>query len=418
MPDSMRPVVRDIAVGVGMLFLATVLVVLLSMPLLHPPGRDIGLLAVFLLVSGGITVCFGVIVRRLGFPGWMRSLRARLVLMSVLTALLALVNVAFTSVLMFLSSHDLGLLAMLLGFSMGMAILVALSFSEPTIQSIRRILLAVRRMGRGELGARVQYHTQDEVGELAEAFNSMAEELEKSVHRQQAMEKSRRELVTGISHDLRTPLASVRAMMESVNDGVVDDPETIHRYVSTTLAEVEKLGNMVDGLFELSQIDAGLLVLDLEPGLIQDLISDTLETMSTQARAKEVDLLGAFEDGIAPVLMDARKIQRVLQNLVLNAIQHTSASGAVRIVAKNHGGDVLVEVSDTGEGIPAAAIERIFEPAYRVALGSGSMKHGAGLGLSIAKGIVRAHKGRIWVESVVGEGCTFRFTLPRHTYTP
>jgi signal transduction histidine kinase len=404
---------RHILLAVAVLVSLTAIVALLAIPLLRPPARDIWALVGFLLLSGGITVVLGISIMLLRPPHWISSLRARLILMSVLTALLALANVAFTSVLMFLSSHDLGLLALLLGFSTGMAVLLALVFAQPTVQSIRALLDAVRCMGSGDLTARVPVESRDEVAQLATAFNSMASQLEEVSAREHRMEQGRRSLVTAVSHDLRTPLASIRAMMESISDGVVSDRETISRFVDTTLAEVRGLTGLVNDLFELSQIDAGVLELRLEMASLDDLVSDTLASMSVQAKRCGVKLTGSAEDGLQPVLMDSERIQRVLNNLVQNAIQNTSADGTVELRAEDVGHEIRVVVADTGRGIAEKDRERVFEWAYRPDDYHARSNPGTGLGLSIAKGIVEAHEGRIWLVSAEGEGTTFFFSLPK-----
>jgi signal transduction histidine kinase len=194
---------------------------------------------------------------------------------------------------------------------------------------------------------------------------------------------------------------------------VVDDQETVKRYLRNTLTEVEYFGQLVDDLFEVAQMDAGMLQLHLEDASLQDLISDTLESMSAQAAAQGVKLHGSVEGNVEPLVMDLRRVQRVLYNLVQNSIRHTPAEGAISITARDSVEEVQVEVSDTGEGIARQDQERLFERFYRTDQARSRTSGGAGLGLSIAKGIVEAHGGRIWVKSELGQGSTFGFTLPK-----
>ena len=388
-------------------------VLLLTIVLLDPPAGDLAALATFLTISGGLTVLLGLTAARLGLPRWGRSLRARLLLVSVLTATLALVNVGFTAMLMFLSTHDLALLAGLLGFSIGMSVFVATALSEPTVQSLRELVKAARRMSAGDRNTRVPVESDDEVGELAVAFNDMAERLESSFARERGLEQARKELTSAVSHDLRTPLASIRAIVESINDGVVTDPETVSQYMRTTLTEVENLSQLVNDLFEISQMDAGVLEIQMEAASLQDLISDTLESMSAQAATHDLNLHGSVDEELVPVVMDSRRVQRVLYNLVQNAIRHTPADGTIYIRAHDRGTEVQVEVTDTGEGIPEQELQRLFERSYRTDRSRSRVSGGTGLGLSIARGIVEAHGGRIWAESVAGKGSTFSFTLPK-----
>ena len=185
------------------------------------------------------------------------------------------------------------------------------------------------------------------------------------------------------------------------------------RYIRTTLTEVENLGQLVDDLFEISRMDSGLLQLQLETASLKDLISDTLEAMSAQAQARSLKLEGTVDAELPHVTMDTHRVQRVPYNLVQNSIRHTPQDGTIQIRAKDAGDAVQVEVVDTGEGIPAQAMPRIFEQSYRVDQARSRDSGGAGLGLSIARSIVEAHGGRIWAESLAGEGSTFTFTLPK-----
>ena len=162
---------------------------------------------------------------------------------------------------------------------------------------------------------------------MAVSINTMAAKLEASSDKEQEFIQSLRELVSAVSHDLRTPLASIRVMVESLVDGVVDDRETADRYLRNTLSEVEYLGQLVDDLFEIARMDAGMLQLHIEDASIEDLISDTLESMSPQAVSEDLSLQGSVQGEISPVFMDTMRVQRVLYNLVQNAIRHTLPTG-------------------------------------------------------------------------------------------
>ena len=388
-------------------------VLLLTIGLLQPPIGDLVALATFLSISGGLTLLISLVVMRLKLPRFIRTLRSRLVLVSVLTAVLSLVNVGFTAVLMFVSPHDLALLVGLLGFSLGLAIFLAFAFSEPMGRSVRQLSRAVKQLSAGRLDTRVPVQFSDEIGDLGEAFNKMAQQLETSFVRERNLEQARKELISAVSHDLRTPLASIQAMLESMNDGVVSDPETVQRYMHTALAEVENLSMLVNDLFEISQIDAGVLSLHMEDASLQDVISETLESMASQATAHHLTLRGALDGQLRPIVMDPRRVQRVLYNLVQNSIRHTPPDGTIHIRAWDKGQEVQVEVTDTGGGIPSNELPKVFDRMYRTDLSRARASGGAGLGLTIAKGIVESHGGRIWVKSVPGRGSTFSFTLPK-----
>jgi signal transduction histidine kinase len=381
---------------------------------LDPPAKDLLALSAFLTASGGVTIGAGIAVRRYGIPFRVRTLRGRMLAVAVAAAGLALANVAFVSSLMFLSAHDLLLLAALLAFSFGLAVFVAHTFADATGRSLIEVMAAARRLSDGDLGARANVVSADEVGDLARAFNGMAERLQAAFARQRDLENTRREVVTAVSHDLRTPLASIRAMVESINDHVVSDPETIAKYLRATQAEVEYMTRLVNDLFELSQMDAGVLGLHLEEASIGEVITRAVEALAPQAEAAQLNLQEAVEGGISPVVMDERRIMRALTNLVQNAIRHTPPDGTVSVRAFDAGDAIQVEVTDTGEGIPESELPKLFQRSYRHDP-SRTRKSGggAGLGLSIARGFVEAHGGRIWAESVVGAGSTFAFTVPK-----
>ena len=181
----------------------------------------------------------------------------------------------------------------------------------------------------------------------------------------------------------------------------------------STQTEVENLNQLINDLFELAQLDAGQLELRIETSSVQDLISDTLESMSAQVRAQKLTLSGKVDEELSPVDIDPQRVQRVLYNLVQNALRHTPPDGTISIQARDVGEEVQVEVKDTGEGIPECELSHIFQRSYRVDPSRTRGSGGAGLGLSIVLGIVEAHGGRIWVESGLGKGSSFTFTLPK-----
>jgi signal transduction histidine kinase len=218
--------------------------------------------------------------------------------------------------------------------------------------------------------------------------------------------------VAWAGHDLRTPLTSIRAMIEALADGLVEDEATRQRYLRTAQADIESLSHLIDDLFEMSQIDAGGLKMDLEPGYIADLVSDSLERFSEQARQKDIRLEGKISAEIGPVAMDEKRIGRVLANLLANAIRHTPTGGTVQVVVQKSGDNLQVTVQDTGEGILPEDLPYVFEQFYRGEKSRSRTTGGAGLGLAIAKGIVESHSGIIEIDSEPGVGTQVRFTLP------
>jgi signal transduction histidine kinase len=326
---------------------------------------------------------------------------------------IAVANIYVTSRLMFLSDHDFALLVLLMIFAGILSISFGFTLAAGMTESLQRLKLGARKLAGGDLSARLTVPHRDELAEVADAFNMMAAELEESFNRQQELEQARRDLIAAVSHDLRTPLASVRAMVEALADEVVTDQATINRYHQTIQHQVSNLALLIDDLFELSKIDSGRLQLKLEGGTISDIISDTLESMRAQAVARHIRLTGEVDPNTPHLTMDSAKIQRVIFNLVQNAIRHTPADGSISISAASVADGVKVEVRDTGEGIAGEDLPRIFEQFYRGEKSRSRSTGGAGLGLAIAKGIIEAHGGRIWVDSKVGEGTIFSFVLPR-----
>lgn len=394
------------------LIASAVVVLVLGAAWLHIPPRDLQLLALFLFISGVISLGFGY--GGLALASRQRAgLGVKLAVGHALGVVVVLVNVVVTAVLMFLSSHDLGVLALLLVFAAALSIYFGFVQSHFLVDSIGELIAAARSMAKGDLATRVSVPDGDEIGELGKAFNRMAAQLEEYDTRQRESEQARRDLIAAVSHDLRTPLASIRAMAEALCDHVVTDDETVERYHRTIKAETERLNALISDLFELSQIDAGVLQLDVRPASLHDLISDTLLSMAPQASQKRLTLHGDVPDELEPVRVDTGRIQRVLTNLIHNAIRHTPELGQITLAAVDVGREIRVDVADTGEGIGENDLPLIFERFYRGEKSRSRGGGGAGLGLAIARGLVEAHGGRIWVESTKGRGCVFSFTLPK-----
>lgn len=222
------------------------------------------------------------------------------------------------------------------------------------------------------------------------------------------VEESRRELVAWISHDLRTPLAAMRAMAEALEDGVAADPV---RYLRGIRQEVERMSGMVDDLLTLSRLHSGMLRLALERASLADLVSDTLAATQPLADSRRVRLTGHAE-GPVPAVVDTRGISRVLLNLVVNAVRHTPPDGTVWVETRTEPGGAVVAVTDGCGGVPGADLARLFDPGWRAASARGQADgEGAGLGLTIARGLVEAHGGRVDVSNV-GDGCRFEVRLP------
>jgi len=403
-------------ISVPLRFVAGVaLIVILSLGVfklvMQPPPKEIGLMALFLSITALISTLVVYGSYRLGWMDRTPTIRWTLLGGYALSSLLTFLNVWLTARLMFASPHDLLLATVLLVFAGGMAMALGYFLSSTLTHRIGVLDRAARGIAAGDLLVRIPVRGRDEMADLASTFNQMAEQLQVAKVKQLELEGMRRDLIAWVGHDLQTPLASVRAVVEALADGMVEDPETAQRYLHTAQKNILSLSSLIDDLFQMAQLDAGGLVLERAENSLADLISDTLESFSELAARQGVDLKGSVEAGVDPVYMDAERIGRALNNLVSNALRHTPRGGGVEVRAGRVGKSARVEVIDTGEGIGADDLPNIFERFYRGEKSRSRSTGGAGLGLAIARGIVEAHGGDIGVES--GEGGTrFFFTIP------
>jgi len=397
---------------VGGVALTVALALLIFYLMMRPPMSEIGAMAAFLTITAVISVAVGHGAYRMGWISRSPHISWTLLGGYALAGVLTFINVWVTARLMFVSQHDLLLGTVLLLFAGGIAMSLGYFLSAALTDEILKLNRAAKEIARGNLEVRVPVTGQDEMAELAHTFNEMAEQLEAAARKQRELDILRRNLVAWVGHDLRTPLTSIRVLVEALADGVVDEPDTVQRYLTTAQLHIRSLSLLIDDLFEMAELDAGGLSLEQEPNSISDLISDTLETFSTLAASQDVTLEGSVEPGIDPVCMDTQKIGRVLANLVSNALRHTPAGGTVQIRASAVAKGVQVEVCDTGEGINPADLPFIFDQFYRGEKSRSRDTGGSGLGLAIAKGIVEAHGGHVGAESTAAAGTRFFFTLP------
>ncbi len=364
----------------------------------------------------------GAVVGALGLlAGWLlrsRSLRWQLTLVAFVSVATVLVGVVAIARLMFLSRHDLEVVTLVTLAAGVTSLAVAAILSEAMVRWSRRLREHVRRLGGGlpdEPPPQAPAELSDLVLELAAA----RERLEAAATREQRLEESRRELVSWVSHDLRTPLAGIRAMSEALEDGIASDPDRYHRQIR---GEVDRMVSMVDDLFELSRIHAGVLRLQPELVLLGDLVSEAVAAADPVARQRRVRVGGDVQPGLV-VEVDPAGLSRVLGNLIVNGVRHTPADGTVHVSARVVGDEVELAVADQCGGIEPGTIDRVFEVAYRGAeartpedpAGPGADPR-AGLGLAIVKGIVEAHRGRVAVTNTDVDGsptgCRFVVRLP------
>jgi signal transduction histidine kinase len=380
--------------------------------IMHPPMSDLGLMALFLGTTAALSGLAGYVAYRQGWLERTPSLRLALLGGYALASLLTIINVWFAARQMFASQHDLQLGAILLIFSTGIAMLLGYFVSSAITRRIQSLQDAAEQLAKGDLTARAPVEGRDEVAVLAASFNHMAERLQEADRKQRELDQLRRDLVAWASHDLQTPLTAIRVQIEALADGIVDDPATVQRYLLTTKRQVNGLSLLLDDLFQVAQLDAGGLTIQPAECSLSDLISDTLESFSALASKRGVTLTGSATLNLDPTLLDAPRIGRVLNNLIANALQHTPAGGEVNISARREGEQILIDVTDTGEGIDPEDLPYIFDRFYRGEKSRNRETGGSGLGLAIARGIVRAHGGEIRVESQLRPGTTFHIMLP------
>jgi two-component system phosphate regulon sensor histidine kinase PhoR len=234
--------------------------------------------------------------------------------------------------------------------------------------------------------------------------------LVQDLTRLRRLETVRRDFVSNLSHELRTPLASLKALAETLQEGALDDPPAARRFVDRIQVEVDALSQMVNELLELSKIESGRFSLDLSPVAAYDLLNSASQRMRLQAERAKLTLRVECKDDLPKVQMDSQRLEQALVNLIHNSVKFTRPGGEVVLSAETGIGEVRFAVRDTGIGIPAEDVPRIFERFYRV--DKSRTGSGTGLGLSIAKHVVEAHRGKIWAESIEGQGSTFYFTIP------
>lgn len=346
-----------------------------------------------------------------------RSLSRRLALGLGLALGLVVLALLIAVRAMFLSEHDATIaiaavgLAAVVGFR---AVAVLLRGTREDVAALRRGLERVRA---GDRDVRLRTGAADELAALADAGNGMIVALATGEAARDASEQARRDVVAAVSHDLRTPLTALRLIVEAIEDDLLD-PATAREYLRTMRTHVDTLGALIDDLFELSRLDAGVIEWSMEQVRLAELVEETVAAMRPEARAKGVEVIDRVPAELALARANPEKLQRVLLNLLQNAIRHTPADGSVVVLAgRGSGADadaVEIEVRDSGEGIAAADRPRVFEPFYRGGSEAARTRSGSGLGLAIARAIVEAHGGRIWLADGAGEahGTVVRFTLP------
>jgi signal transduction histidine kinase len=359
------------------------------------------------IVTGGMALALGTGAlgvahaiaahrRRLG------SLRRQFALAVAIAVGQVLVAAWVAAELMFVSAHDVFFVMVTATLAGGVAIRAAQLFAGGVMDDIDRLRGTLVAVGDGAREPVPPTGGADELAELAAAANAAIRKLA-------AAESARRRLIAAVSHDLRTPITSLRLIAEAVEDDIVDAPARA-AYLAQMRTHIGALSALIDDLFEFSRLQAGDIVWTMERVRLDRLVADAVEAMRVHAAAKHVEIRASVPEHIGSAEAHPEQLQRVLRNLIQNAIRHTPADGSVTVSAEAAGDRLEVEVADTGDGIAGPERDRVFEPFFRGGTEAARTRSGAGLGLAISRAIVEAHGGRIWLVDST-PGTRVRFSL-------
>jgi signal transduction histidine kinase len=328
------------------------------------------------------------------------TMRLQLVALALLAVGLPLAAVTLGGLVMFEMDGDIKLLGVAAA-SASTALIAALVLGNTIASRVRSLEDAAARLAAGELTARAPSDGPREVARVGASFNEMAGNIER-------LFDARRQLVAWSSHDLRTPVAAIRAMLEAIEDGLAEPAD----YLDALSDQVATLGTLIEDLFELAQIDAGALTLELREITLDDLLASWVHGLEAEARSKHVRLELTVAGKLPKVRCAPEQVQRVVLNLLTNALRHTPADGSVVVSARAAENDLEVLVADTGEGLTDDAQTRMFDRFWRADPARARNGGRAGLGLAIAHGLIEAQGGRIWSEQRAAGGALVGFSLP------
>ena len=368
-----------------------------------------------------ISLVAAVVVGAVALPLLRLTRRASVVAQLVVLIIAAVAAMAAGTIAvglaMYVSPHDLVVTLVVAAVSGVIAVALAWLLGRTFVRSTERLRLVAKALGDGDpLEIDRDVHHNIEFATVTAELSATSRRLAEARDEVVAIEASRRDLIAWISHDLRTPLAGLRAMAESLEDGVAEDPP---RYYARMRAQVDHLSVMVDDLFELSKIQTGTMPLAMEHIALYDLVSDAVAELAPLALARSIRMTEDCGDSLV-VVGDPGELARMVGNLLINAIQHSAEGGTILVTARHDGDDrVLLTVEDSAGGIPEPDLERVFEPGWRGTaartIDPSTRAAGAGLGLAIVRGIAEAHAGNVSVQNVPG-GCRFNVRLPRQQH--
>jgi signal transduction histidine kinase len=347
--------------------------------------------------AAAVVVAHAVVARRQRLGGLRRQAGA----VGLLIALQTAAAVALFVGVMFVSPHDAFFLVVLCSYAALVGVLCAVALGRGALADLDAVRATLHAVAEGRRDVRTGVAGGGEIADLAAEVDAMVSRLD-------GEEQARRTLVAAVSHDLRTPITALRLLADAVEDGVVDE-RTSREYAARMSLHVQALGGLIDDLFELTRLEAGELRWSMQQVALDQLVGDAVEAMRPAAEASSVAVQTILEADNPLATGDAARLQRVLFNLIQNAIRHTPADGTVTVRTSRNADGVEIEIADTGTGIPAEERERVFQPFHR--LDTARTDGGAGLGLAISRAIVEAHGGRIWIaDAASGTSVRFRLT--------
>lgn len=328
------------------------------------------------------------------------TVRLQLAGFALLAVLLPLAAVLLSGFVMFHMGADTKILATA-AVAAAAAVAASLTLGASLGKKIRQLQTASAELAAGDLAIRAPERGPRELADLGRSFNEMAANIE-------SLFDARRELVAAASHDLRTPIASINAMLEAIDDGLAQPEE----YLRPLREQTQRLSGLVEDLFDVAAIDAGSLNHELQVVSLEPLVTSCLRGLTAQARARNVRLEQHLEAGSADARCAPQQIERVLLNLLTNALHHTPADGTIAVILGREADTVRVTVEDSGVGLSTEAARRMFDRFWRADPSRNGSTGGSGLGLTIARGIIEAQGGRIWAGPSPSGGASVTFTLP------
>jgi signal transduction histidine kinase len=382
---------------------------------LRPPLDELLLLGFVLALTGAAATAVWVLL--LDTPITARwGLRGRAFLGSVVGGLLGLLNVLIIAQLMFIStSHDLWVLAAALAFSVAVMTSFSLFIATAVGARVDQLRIAVRSLS-GDSYADLPTWSGDEFDNLEREVEHVSKMLKVAEAGRLLVEEERRLLTASVSHDLRTPISNLQAIGEALSNGVLESDEDRRHYVRLLLRETGRLSRMIDDLFDLARLDSGSLKLERRRLQFVEVVADVIEGMRPQASQSGISLILNAAENLPEVVVDGSRMERVVSNLLRNAIEHSPRGGSVELSLEADKQWLNLSVIDEGPGMEPGTVERIWERFYR---GDESRSRGlsrgdgAGLGLAIVEGLVKAHGGMVRVDTAKGHGSSFRILLPR-----